>query len=224
MRAFARLSLNMRVLFLICGTVLSPQAHSLTCNECDTLTECGGNQRTCSAQFPLCGVLRATIYKGEKLLIDNFQGSCYAADDCTEGSFTSEISQNFFKISCCNTDNCNTEKPPLPSVQTAPNGRKCYSCDDSGNCNKTMSCTGNETFCFYHNVPTLMGCATESLCVNPPFSVPRHMKGLQCCEGDFCNGNRTKKSTGNKNSSSGTRASLLPLTSTIICLFVFLLR
>ncbi|KAJ0066139.1 hypothetical protein NL108_001371 [Boleophthalmus pectinirostris] len=200
----------MYLFFLISGIVFIPQAYTLICNECSTFgSTCESTGSQCS-EATRCATLRMLTYSGNTEEFDHMLGSCSKAEHCYEGSFNTGVKRNFFTTKCCDTDKCNREQPPLPNIKSNPNGKKCYRCDGVGECTGTVNCDGDQTYCAtgQDGGETVKGCATKSMCFNPPPLLPAKLKTLKCCEGNYCNG------------SSGTTASLLLLTTMLLSLLL----
>ncbi|XP_075046786.1 uncharacterized protein LOC142107321 isoform X2 [Mixophyes fleayi] len=104
--------------------------------------------------------------------------SCGATNQCNvAGSWTIAGSTVLTGTSCCNTDNCTSALPALPSQGTAQNGVTCRTCSSttSAYCytGDTLQCTGNETMCGLLTTQitgtityssALRGCTTPSYC------------------------------------------------------------
>uniref|UniRef100_A0A8C2JVP2 UPAR/Ly6 domain-containing protein n=1 Tax=Cyprinus carpio TaxID=7962 RepID=A0A8C2JVP2_CYPCA len=107
------------------------------------------------------------------------------ADDCVRGSMDIGI----VKISseCCNTDKCNVQDAPDPSL--IPNGKMCYSCDGQ-NCSNILRCSGSEDRCIKATGQSdaVKGCVSQSICDDTKtISIP-YVQSISCCEGNLCNG------------------------------------
>ncbi|XP_013859516.1 phospholipase A2 inhibitor and Ly6/PLAUR domain-containing protein [Austrofundulus limnaeus] len=70
---------------------------------------------------------------------------------------------------CCNTDNCNTQTLPFPTIQPS-NDLMCFICEaNTSKCLSTVQCSGQETNCFSANVTNqstthaLQGCVTPNI-------------------------------------------------------------
>lgn len=185
----------MYLILLISGIAFIHQAHSLTCNR--TNCEVGGDcdrvkTIECEAEFTRCGVVKYVRYKG--LLggakeSDFLYLSCIKADTCNDASYSHGETKHFYTTKCCETDLCNSELvPPPPTRKPAPNGRKCNTCNGEPECNSTMDCTGDETFCYtdrWRADSVYMGCATKNYCFNAPSMISNPV--LSCCDEDLCN-------------------------------------
>ncbi|KTG43865.1 hypothetical protein cypCar_00044269 [Cyprinus carpio] len=108
------------------------------------------------------------------------------AIDCPSGSMNMGFAKTSF--ACCNTDQCNIQDAPDPSI--VPNGKTCYSCDDKS-CSNILSCSGSEDRCFKATgtlggqSTVVKGCVSKSIC-DAETSV-RDVQEASCCEGNLCN-------------------------------------
>ncbi|RXN10246.1 urokinase plasminogen activator surface receptor-like protein [Labeo rohita] len=100
---------------------------------------------------------------------------------------------------CCTTDSCNSvNAPDLP--QKPLNGKKCFTCNATTDCTRTLACEGDETQCFVTTADvdgkkvTTKGCSSKLLCGNGTLALglPVQSYGfgtyMKCCEGNLCNG------------------------------------
>ncbi|KAK2872305.1 hypothetical protein Q8A67_022202 [Cirrhinus molitorella] len=81
-------------------------------------------------------------------------------------------------------------------LSSLKNGKSCYTCDWE-DCSKTLSCWGNEDYCFttyetsssdHSNPPlTYKGCVSKSACDRPGLLVGSNGNAT-CCLGNLCNG------------------------------------
>ncbi|XP_072317051.1 urokinase plasminogen activator surface receptor-like [Eucyclogobius newberryi] len=198
----------MHLFFLITGIVLFPQAYALICNKCRiSVAPCVGTEEKCPAESTRCITMRTFTYMGMTKNFDRTEGSCAKPQHCNDASFNAGVERNFATTKCCDTDKCNTELPPLPDLKSKPNGKKCYRCDGKGDCTGTVNCDGDQTYCATGEGEEgpAKGCATKSMCVEPS----PHVRTLQCCEGNYCNG------------STSTSVSLMLLTTMTFSLFFF---
>ncbi|XP_056302524.1 urokinase plasminogen activator surface receptor-like [Danio aesculapii] len=112
--------------------------------------------------------------------------------DCSAGCSNGSINLGIVKTSsmCCNSDQCNAQDAPDPSTG-APNGNRCYSCDEKG-CSNELKCSGREDRCikatgtFGGLKMTLKGCVSKSMCVAQPSGSA--LESISCCSGNLCNG------------------------------------
>ncbi|XP_055083861.1 phospholipase A2 inhibitor and Ly6/PLAUR domain-containing protein-like [Periophthalmus magnuspinnatus] len=201
----------MHLFFLVSGIALFPQAYTLTCNKCRTGgATCGGSEEQCPAEFTRCTAMRLFMFQGNIKRYDEMYGSCAKPEHCTDASFNGGVLENFITTKCCDSDKCNTEKPPEPIRKTNPNGLKCYRCDGKSDCTGTLNCDGDQIYCASgegeHGI--IKGCATKSMCVDPSPLI-KTVRPLKCCDKNYCNGGTS------------TSASLLLLTTTLLSLFFF---
>ncbi|XP_042628404.1 urokinase plasminogen activator surface receptor-like [Cyprinus carpio] len=125
--------------------------------------------------------------------------TCADNASCVTGSMNSGQSKVTLNSQCCTTDYCNNvNAPDLP--QKPLNGKKCFSCNATTDCTRTLACEGDETQCFITTAEvdgknvTTKGCSSRLLCGNgtlalglpvQPYGFGAYMK---CCEGNLCNG------------------------------------
>ncbi|KAJ0056763.1 hypothetical protein NL108_016462 [Boleophthalmus pectinirostris] len=158
----------MKYFLLIAGIVLVPQAWCLKCKVCETQgSECVGEE-TCSANFTRCGIARIVSYVEGTVDREEIKVSCFPEHVCRAGSVNLGPYSVYYTTKCCDTDNCNTEKPPDVFIKSRPNGVKCDLCTRGGSCNGTVDCVDDQTYCTTIN-PKIKGCATRSFCVDRPF-------------------------------------------------------
>ncbi|XP_070822419.1 ly6/PLAUR domain-containing protein 3-like [Chaetodon trifascialis] len=204
----------MRLLVLIFGTVLLPQAYPLKCYQCvpGSSGTCTDTETQCHASFYQCGAWRTVTYSGGIEFSHVQVKGCILPGECTESSLNYGLSRSVLTTKCCPYELCNTEPAPEPSTSN-PNGKMCYYCDGK-DCSGTVNCLGNEDHCISVNVISdgeekiFKGCASKLLCADPQDrSVTQ--EEISCCQGDFCN------------SASSTSAGLLLLVAPLISLVMF---
>ncbi|XP_048035731.1 urokinase plasminogen activator surface receptor-like [Megalobrama amblycephala] len=157
--------------------------HSLSCYECKSQTgSCAGQTvKTCPGGSSQCLSSTAVPQNGTKEKIK------HCAPVCQNGSLNTGSSK--LTISCCNTDQCNTND--APDYANVPNGKTCYSCDGQS-CSNILNCSGTEDRCITATATVggqsavLKGCASKSMC-DAASSVP-NFASISCCEGNLCNG------------------------------------
>ncbi|XP_042565092.1 uncharacterized protein LOC116222354 [Clupea harengus] len=100
--------------------------------------------------------------------------SCTPSGECLNGSLNTGTLRRTLSTSCCDTDNCNTERP----------SGNCFvlmeSHDESNVQGGVISVAGPNA--------TIKGCATQSVC-SGAFSDELDLLAVEltCCEGDLCN-------------------------------------
>ncbi|XP_016397543.1 urokinase plasminogen activator surface receptor-like [Sinocyclocheilus rhinocerous] len=177
-----------------------------SCYECSGFVGCAIPYiETCPSGFSKClSVTTATLIAGVSFK-KRFK-DCVA--DCANGS----MSQSTTKHSsvCCNTDQCNAQDAPDPSI--VPNGKTCYTCDEDS-CSHILSCSGSEDHCFEATVKVtaelsgvIKGCLSKSFC-NSSDLFPS-MSEVFCCKGNLCN------------SAESVTQSFLFLCSSLLCLIL----
>ncbi|CAL9691104.1 unnamed protein product [Knipowitschia caucasica] len=200
----------MYLLLLLTGFVLLHQGSTLVCNNCKTREDtCDSDQIQCPAKSTHCGTYEVKADSETFSTYAFMIGGCFKAEDCQTVMFDFDFGQITYIISCCNTDKCNTGLPTLPHHRQNPNGKKCYSCGET--CEESLDCYGEQTYCatMTDNGKMRKGCATKSICKNPPLFIQENIKNITCCDTDFCN------------SSDGIRTSLLLVTAMSTLLFYF---
>uniref|UniRef100_A0A3B4BI88 UPAR/Ly6 domain-containing protein n=1 Tax=Periophthalmus magnuspinnatus TaxID=409849 RepID=A0A3B4BI88_9GOBI len=180
-------------------------AYTLTCNKCRTGgATCGGSEEQCPS---LCLRLKNILFyfAGNIKRYDEMYGSCAKPEHCTDASFNGGVLENFITTKCCDSDKCNTEKPPEPIRKTNPNGLKCYRCDGKSDCTGTLNCDGDQIYC-------ASGEGKQSSLTHVSYKTANNVKRwcvYDCCDKNYCNGGTS------------TSASLLLLTTTLLSLFFF---
>lgn len=202
----------MYLFILITGLVLFPEAYTLKCYDClEGTGSC--SEKQCSAEFPRCGALEVVTFIGGSKFSDFKTKSCMKADQCIQGSVNIGVSRTITTTKCCDSDLCNTQYAPSPPSISNPNGKKCFYCNEQGQCTATLNCEGDEDNCLTLSVRqgsvnvSMKGCATKSMCLANNTENLQGSEKLICCEGDYCN-----------SSSSSTHASFLLLAAMITSL------
>ncbi|XP_026052896.1 urokinase plasminogen activator surface receptor-like [Carassius auratus] len=166
--------------------LLFTAGHSLSCYECSGLLgSCASqNVKTCPSGRSKCmssTTVVNVVGSGTKVKAKD----CIA--DCVSGSMNIGVGKTSF--ACCNTDRCNFQDAPDPSI--VPNGKMCYSCDDKS-CSNILKCSGSEDRCFKASgtlggqSTVVKGCVSKSIC-DAETSV-RDIQEASCCSGNLCNG------------------------------------
>ncbi|XP_071398927.1 phospholipase A2 inhibitor NAI-like [Centroberyx affinis] len=185
----------MHLLILILGSVLLPKAYTLTCHECipGLSGSCTDTSKDCSS-LGQCSSVRVVSSVGGTELANVNMKSCAVADQCLSGSVNFGASRTTISTKCCFTDLCNSQTVPAPRVPS-PNGKKCYGCNEKGECNSILSCLGDEDRCISTTVDaagkkmTLKGCTSKTMCSGITSAQAAGAIGteISCCEGDMCN-------------------------------------
>uniref|UniRef100_A0A673J741 UPAR/Ly6 domain-containing protein n=1 Tax=Sinocyclocheilus rhinocerous TaxID=307959 RepID=A0A673J741_9TELE len=145
-----------------------------------------------------CGVLSLVFVDGKKVGSSTTK-TCADPASCVTGSMNSGQSKVTLNSQCCTTDYCNNvNAPDLP--QKPLNVKKCFTCNATTDCTRTLACEGDETQCFITTAEvdgkkvTTKVCSSKLLCGNgtlalglpvQPYGFGAYMK---CCKGNLCNG------------------------------------
>ncbi|XP_028453892.1 urokinase plasminogen activator surface receptor-like [Perca flavescens] len=177
----------MYLLALMFGILLLPEASTLRCYECtpDDSGTCTPTPKECPGQ---CAAKRDVTYSGGSR-VEIISQKCLKAEECVDHSINYGLSQTKVTTKCCNTsDLCNTQT--VPELQSKPNGRLCYYCDDHS-CTNTLMCEGIEQYCVSLTETrggqqvTKKGCASNYICTaKDKFANIT----TSCCQGNLCNG------------------------------------
>ncbi|XP_050948461.1 uncharacterized protein LOC127152087 isoform X1 [Labeo rohita] len=130
------------------------------------------------AKCPGTGAQQETVSKG-----------CASSPDCKSWSVGTGCWIREYINKCCDTDHCNADPG---SLSQNLNGKRCYTCDEE-DCSKTVSCWGNENYCFTayepssHQLVDTKGCASKSACDQEPGEILGFNGNIICCEGNLCN-------------------------------------
>ncbi|KAF1382133.1 hypothetical protein PFLUV_G00161280 [Perca fluviatilis] len=146
-------------------------------------TECPQGQQ--------CAATKIVSYEGGSKVEINSQ-KCLKAEECVDHSINYGLSQTKVTTKCCNTpDLCNKDLL-APELQSKPNGRLCYYCDDHS-CTNTLMCEGIEQYCISltgtqgGQKVTEKGCASNYICTAKDKFWPAEIT-TSCCQGNLCNG------------------------------------
>ncbi|XP_036929760.1 phospholipase A2 inhibitor and Ly6/PLAUR domain-containing protein-like [Acanthopagrus latus] len=207
----------MRLLTLIFGIVLLPEAYTLKCLRClpDASRACITTEWTCHSRNALCATRRISSFAGDAKMSDVHLKTCVLQDECSEGSVNFGISRIVVTSHCCTSNLCNAGNAP-EAERHDTNGHKCYHCDGE-RCSLTLTCAGNEDHCITKTVNVggkikiTKGCASRQMCSATENAQIKAAIGgeMTCCRGDFCNG------------ASITNAGLLLLVTPLVSLLMF---
>ncbi|XP_059194499.1 urokinase plasminogen activator surface receptor-like [Centropristis striata] len=204
----------MRLLALIFGIVFLPKVYTLKCYECEPeMTEtCEAKPKECPSNQK-CVAMRLTSYVGDYKMVDYNSKGCSSAEECVEASANFGVIRTAIAHKCCSSPLCNANPAPEPSKST-PNGKKCFYCDTTQDCSRTLDCEGSEDYCISSKMTvegtkvTMKGCASKLLCSDNSTAEISQVTGgeISCCQGNFCN------------SASSTSAGLLLLVAPLLSL------
>ncbi|KAL1253418.1 hypothetical protein QQF64_018111 [Cirrhinus molitorella] len=116
---------------------------------------------------------------------------CANPHDCKSWSLGTGCWTREYVAECCSSYRCN-EKYVSVYFSHNPNGKRCYTCDEE-DCSKTLSCWGQEDYCFTAYEPSSQqslatkGCASKSACDQEPGEILGLNGNITCCEGNLCN-------------------------------------
>ncbi|CAM4665242.1 unnamed protein product [Leuciscus chuanchicus] len=161
--------------------ILFNAGHSIICNEC-LMGPCA--QKTCPSGYSCY----SSIYAGPTDTSPAATKACFPESGCATGSIN--IGNLKLSVYCCNTDLCNAKDASDPS--NAPNGNKCYYCDEQKNCSKVLNCSGIQDRCGTlkgtdEQTGVLKGCVSKSIC-DATTSASFGLGNITCCAGNLCNG------------------------------------
>ncbi|KAJ0004766.1 hypothetical protein NQD34_010980 [Periophthalmus magnuspinnatus] len=168
-------------------SVCVPTAHTLKCMEC---SEDKCSEMQCPAEKNVCKAITTTGYTGGSSNgIRIAHRSCATTHECFQYSIHFLQWRSVITTKCCKSNLCNSKDAPDPP-KAAPNGLKCFSCDNEGACNKTLNCVGDEDHCLevLDRGTLVRGCASKSYCSLTHENAPA-LKDvtMTCCQGEYCN-------------------------------------
>ncbi|XP_077312648.1 uncharacterized protein LOC143933575 [Lithobates pipiens] len=153
---------------------LVPSGFSLSCIKCINFsgTICTGSSETCQSGYS-CATSLSTSSGSSTLT-----RGCSANNQCNiTGSLTYTGGNVRISTVCCDTDNCTSAIPPLPTANSTLNSLSCSTCasgtSDYCSPSNTLQCTGLETLCgrmstsltgSTTSASIVRGCATPSVC------------------------------------------------------------
>ncbi|XP_050957314.1 urokinase plasminogen activator surface receptor-like [Labeo rohita] len=174
--------------------ILLTGGFSLICYDCwDQHEGPCEEQIPCDAVNNMCTSRRQVEYYGDTVTETNVT-RCALPDECESWSFNTGYERRSHSIQCCHEDLCN--KQVGPDLYSDENGKQCFTCHEE-DCSNTVSCRGNEDYCFTDNEyqkhspyqPQIVkGCASKYICDDdaPVWLLPG--VNITCCSGDLCNG------------------------------------
>ncbi|XP_077312649.1 uncharacterized protein LOC143933576 [Lithobates pipiens] len=158
---------------------LVPSGFSLSCIKCISLTGtiCTGSAETCLSGYS-CVTSLSTTTLGLAVASSSLTRGCSPNNQCNiTGSLTFAGGRLAIATACCDTDNCASAIPPLPSTSSSSNNLTCSTCSSSTSdycsSSNTLQCTGLETQCGRISTSTtgsvtstsaIRGCTTPSVC------------------------------------------------------------
>ncbi|XP_067231529.1 uncharacterized protein si:dkey-102g19.3 [Chanodichthys erythropterus] len=128
---------------------------------------------------------------GKGITDETISYGCAKPHECKSWSLGTGCWIREHSSKCCNTNLCNRQSSV--SFSHIPNGKRCFTCDEE-DCSKTISCWGNEEYCFTafepssHQSAATKGCASKSACDQEPGTILGFHGNITCCEGNLCNG------------------------------------
>ncbi|XP_053308584.1 phospholipase A2 inhibitor NAI-like [Spea bombifrons] len=170
---------SMNALVSLCMlAALAATGECLSCTKCMSVSgpSCTGAGVTCPSDNVCVTAYSVTNVAGA--LTPVFTKDCAPRNQCNiTGSITFLYGTVKIATACCETDNCNSPVPALPSNNPQPNGVTCRTCASSNSLYcytaDTMQCQGNETKCLLLEKQltgaasvkeAIRGCSTESVC------------------------------------------------------------
>ncbi|XP_050957899.1 urokinase plasminogen activator surface receptor-like isoform X1 [Labeo rohita] len=161
--------------------ILLTGGFSLVCYDCLNQQGPCEEQMTCNSVNNSCTSRREVEYNGDTVTETNVT-TCALPDECESWSFNTGYKRRSHSIQCCHKDLCN--KQVGPDLYSDQNGKKCHTCHEE-DCSHTVSCRGNEDFCFTgYEPPILKGCASKYFC-DHAWNLSR--VNITCCSGNLCN-------------------------------------
>ncbi|XP_073457873.1 uncharacterized protein [Aquarana catesbeiana] len=169
--------MTMALVGLLVLFALVPSGFSLSCIKCihSSSTICTGSSETCQSGYSCATTLFVTTPSSGSATSTLTRG-CSPNNQCNiTGSLTFTGGRVAISTACCNTDNCASAIPSVPTVNSTLNNLRCFTCASSDNCSSsnTLQCTGLETQCgrlststtgSVTSASTIRGCATPSVC------------------------------------------------------------
>ncbi|XP_062372515.1 uncharacterized protein LOC134059970 [Sardina pilchardus] len=166
---------------LLC--VFISEVAALTCNDCvhDTHGYLYCYNKTCPESDGHCA--SKTLVGPYKVHLQ----MCASSHDCISGSINLGLSNYTVNTECCEGDHCNHQIVPELIRNNTPNGMECFTCE-GGDCNKNLSCLGDEDVCItsLRNSETVKGCASLDLCLSAR-RMTYDLSWTSCCKGNLCN-------------------------------------
>ncbi|XP_051779969.1 uncharacterized protein LOC127526859 [Erpetoichthys calabaricus] len=167
----------------LCNMLASP----LTCNNCssDPSGSCNNTATVCSSQWRQCASIQDFYRYSNGYVQNQTKRSCILSSACNVSISVEHVNWAWgWTSQCCDSDLCNDD------VNTEPNGLVCCSGNDD-TCLTTVTCTGDQHYCFISETEYEKGCTSRAVCEDPinasaylPETIGAHIK---CCQGAFCN-------------------------------------
>ncbi|XP_073457870.1 uncharacterized protein [Aquarana catesbeiana] len=171
--------MTMALVGLLVLFALVPSGFSLSCIKCINFsgTVCTGSAETCTSGYSCVTSLSTTTLASGSPTSTLTRG-CAPNNQCNiTGSLTFTGGRVAIATVCCDTDNCASAIPTLPSATSSLNNLTCSTCasgtSDFCSSSNTLQCTGLETQCGRLSTTTtgsvtstsvIRGCATPSVC------------------------------------------------------------
>ncbi|ROL50074.1 hypothetical protein DPX16_5833 [Anabarilius grahami] len=177
--------------------ILLTGGFSLNCYECRNQQQAQYCSKTTTCYSANCRTTKSVEYFG--ITEETISYGCAMPHECKSWSLGTGCWIREHSSKCCNTNLCNRQASG--SFSHIPNGKRCFTCDEE-DCSKTISCWGNEDYCFTafepssHQSAATKGCASKSACDQEPGKILGLHGNITCCEGNLCNG-ATQSSTYN---------------------------
>ncbi|XP_073457872.1 uncharacterized protein [Aquarana catesbeiana] len=172
--------MTMALVGLLVLFALVPSGFSLSsCIKCINFssTMCTGSSETCQSGYSCATSLSVTTLTSGSVSSTLTRG-CVPNNQCNiTGSLTFTGGNVSIATACCDTDNCTSAIPSVPTAIGTLNNLTCSTCSsttsDYCSSSNTLQCTGNETQCgrmstsltgSMTSTSTGRGCATPSVC------------------------------------------------------------
>uniref|UniRef100_A0A9J7Y9D4 UPAR/Ly6 domain-containing protein n=1 Tax=Cyprinus carpio carpio TaxID=630221 RepID=A0A9J7Y9D4_CYPCA len=178
--------MHLRVSIVLLSILLTG-GFSLDCYNCHDQQGGPCSKSTCYAEPAKCVSSKGVQYiAGTK--VEFISKSCSETFQCKNWSISTGSWRKNYAVQCCNTDFCNEQDAPDLSSHN-PNGKRCYTCDWE-DCSKTLSCWGNEDYCFTSKgrQGVTKGCTSKFICDQDYGKFLLQNDGVSCCSGNLCNG------------------------------------
>ncbi|XP_028300754.1 protein psiR-like isoform X3 [Gouania willdenowi] len=181
-----------------CDTDLCNDAEGLQCLSCIDSTCTTIESVTCSTET-MC-ITASILDSSSEFTVLRGCASPFLCSSTGPKTFSVDLGRSGRLISadCCETDNCNSQTLPSPTLTSSPNGIRCLFCSDDDRCDVILDCQGEEDICIKGNAKNgtaVQGCVSAGLCQAAsikgelPFyeDLGELTSGTTCCDTDLCN-------------------------------------